>query len=57
MIFRYIWHPDVERWHQLGWMIVDVIHFDRGGHPTYLMQWPCTCSVVEPALRAESHHE
>jgi len=50
MTFRYVWHPDLDDYFRLGWMFAHnaLIAFDRGGEPTWLLVWPCTCPLQEP---------
>lgn len=43
--FMNVWEPYVEAYHQMGWMIYEVIYENRGGNASYLMVYPCQCRL------------
>jgi len=51
--FAYAWHPFLEDYLRLGWMFAarPLIAEDRGGQPSWLMIWPCTCRLAMPRTR------
>lgn len=46
-IFMYVWEPFVETYMMMGWYFTanPLIYKDRGGHPSWLMHFPCECKV------------
>lgn len=54
--FLYVWEPDVTFHLMMGWCFTTspLIYEDRGGQPTWLMQWLCLCKM--PRLQREQEH-
>lgn len=51
--FAYAWHPFIEDYLRLGWMFAarPLIAEDRGGQPSWLVMWPCSCALAIPRPR------
>jgi hypothetical protein len=44
--FMHVWLPFVDTYLKLGWMFANsnpMVYADGGGHPSFLMKWPCEC--------------
>lgn len=43
----YVWEPFVETYLQMGWCYTlnPLVYEDRGGNPSWLMQYPCECRI------------